>query len=179
MKIGKCWPAIIALGLVLGAAGAHANAPDPGGFARAAWASSEKECARLNVCTEQPLAVPDVVANEKVLVGGIREIGGVPVTRSALSFYNNRLYLGSAFFDSRRTSFDELKGALVKAHGAPKSTGPRGAAWLLGKTRIILHQGERFHGVVYAHIPTMNEVAKLKGYPQPPPPPAPPAKKKK
>jgi hypothetical protein len=43
----------------------------------------------------------------------------------------------------------------------------------------MLYQGESYHGVVYAHVPAFNQVAKIKNYPMPAPPPAPPAKRKK
>ncbi len=164
--------------LVLGAAGAHA-ASDPGGFAGAAWAIPEANCRKLNLCSDRALPVPDAVAQERVLAGRIKAIGAIPVNNSSFAFYNDRLYLAAAFVDPRQASFESLKQALVKAHGAPRSAGPRGAAWLLGNTRVMLYQGESYHGVVYAHVPAFNQVAKIKNYPMPAPPPAPPAKRKK
>lgn len=170
--------ASVGLLLIVVAAGAQA-ASDPGGFAGAGWAIPEANCRKLNLCGDRALPVPDAVPRERVLSGRLKAIGGIPVKDSSFAFYNDRFYLGTAFVDPRQASFESLRQALVKVHGAPRSAGPRGAAWLLGNTRVILYQGESYHGVVYAHVPTINQVAKIKNYPMPAPPRTAPAKKKK
>jgi hypothetical protein len=154
--------------IVLIAGAAHAAA-DPGGFAGLTWARSEADCRNQKLCSDQGITVPDAPAREKQYLGKLTELNRLPVKVSSFAFFENRFFMGTASFDAKRVSFDSLKAALVKLHGKPRSTGPRGAAWVLGNSRIVLYQGETYHGVAYAHLPTYTKMLKAKT----PPPPAP------
>jgi hypothetical protein len=172
------WIACLGCLLSLGSSAAFA-ASDPGGLMGLKWTGSESDCKKLNLCSERTLTVSDAIPQERLYSGKPSEMNGIPVRGSSFAFNENKFYMGAVFFDPRKASFEELKTSLVKIHGQPNSTGPRGAAWLLGKTRIILYKGESTHGVTYAHVPDFNKVAKLKNYPGANPPPAAPPKKKK
>jgi hypothetical protein len=173
------WLACFALLMILVGTSNVRAAADPGGFAGLAWTRPEADCKKFMLCSEQPLAVSDAIPQETIYSGKLKTISGIPVRDSSFTFHEKKFYMGTAFFDPEKMPFEELKSSLVKSHGQPKSVGPRGAAWLLGNTRVILYKGESYHSVSYAHIPGFAKVAKLKNYPVPAPPPAKAAPSKK
>ncbi|MFO7707401.1 MAG: hypothetical protein R6V84_04445 [Desulfobacterales bacterium] len=131
------------------------------------------------LCSEQTLAVPDVIPQETVYSGKLKNLNGIPVRDASFAFHEKKFYMGTVFFDPDRITFEALKSSLAKGHGRPRSEGTKGASWLLGSTRVILYKGESYHAVSYAHVPGFTKVANLKKYPKPTPPPAKAAPSKK
>lgn len=162
--------------------GTASAASDPGGFQGLPWARSADECIKAGVCTGKVLTAENTLpGKEKFLAGRMAEFRGLPVRDSTLGFHEGRFYSASVFFNPQKAPYERILEALTKQHGAPKSTDARGAFWQLGNTRVLLYQGQHFHGLTYAYAPEMAKVAKAKGYPQPAAAvaPAAPAKKKK
>lgn len=172
------WLACIGILLMLAAGDARAAA-DPGGLAGLQWAKPEGDCKKLMLCSEQTLAVPDLIPQETIYSGKLKVLNGIPVRDSSFAFHEKKFYMGTVFFDPGKTKFEALKESFAKNLGRPTSAGTKGASWLLGNTRVILYKGESYHAVSYAHVPGFTKVANLKMYPKPTPPPAKAAPRKK